>query len=89
MAIILLLFFQQRASNVSSLDSRRDLDEMLSSLGVAPVKDVLSSLSSITSLTPPQTASPDASLPHTDKSSLPVPGYVPLNFSHILMSKYM
>lgn len=64
----------QRASATSSLDSRRDLDEMLSSLGVAPVKDVLSSLSSMTSLTPPQTASPDASLPHTDKSSLPAHG---------------
>lgn len=64
----------QRASVTSSLDSRRDLDEMLSSLGVAPVKDVLSSLSSMTSLTPPQTASPDASLPHTDKSSLPLHG---------------
>ncbi|XP_034829990.1 cytoplasmic dynein 1 intermediate chain-like isoform X10 [Maniola hyperantus] len=64
----------QRASTASSLDSRRDLDEMLSSLGVAPVKDVLSSLSSMTSLTPPQTASPDASLPHTDKSSLPPHG---------------
>ncbi|XP_013164789.1 PREDICTED: cytoplasmic dynein 1 intermediate chain isoform X1 [Papilio xuthus] len=64
----------QRASVASSLDSRRDLDEMLSSLGVAPVKDVLSSLSSMTSLTPPQTASPDASLPHTDKSSLPAQG---------------
>ncbi|KAJ8733568.1 hypothetical protein PYW08_001866 [Mythimna loreyi] len=64
----------QRASAASSLDSRRDLDEMLSSLGVAPVKDVLSSLSSMTSLTPPQTASPDASLPHTDKSSLPAHG---------------
>ncbi|CAB3237932.1 unnamed protein product [Arctia plantaginis] len=64
----------QRASVASSLDSRRDLDEMLSSLGMAPVKDVLSSLSSMTSLTPPQTASPDASLPHTDKSSLPSQG---------------
>ncbi|XP_059052947.1 cytoplasmic dynein 1 intermediate chain isoform X10 [Achroia grisella] len=64
----------QRATTASSLDSRRDLDEMLSSLGVAPVKDVLSSLSSMTSLTPPQTASPDVSLPHTDKSSLPVHG---------------
>ncbi|RVE47417.1 hypothetical protein evm_007927 [Chilo suppressalis] len=64
----------QRASAASSLDNRRDLDEMLSSLGVAPVKDVLSSLSSMTSLTPPQTASPDASLPHTDKSSLPSQG---------------
>lgn len=30
-------------------DSRRDLDEMLSSLGVAPVSEVLSSLSSVTS----------------------------------------
>ncbi|GBP09590.1 Cytoplasmic dynein 1 intermediate chain [Eumeta japonica] len=59
----------QRAVNTSSLDSRRDIDEMLSSLGVAPVKDVLSSFSSMTSLTPPQTASPDVSLPHTDKSS--------------------
>ncbi|XP_049694692.1 cytoplasmic dynein 1 intermediate chain isoform X11 [Helicoverpa armigera] len=64
----------QRASAASSLDSRRDLDEMLSSLGVAPVKDVLTSLSSMSSLTPPQTASPDASLPHTDKSSLPPHG---------------
>ncbi|XP_068631355.1 cytoplasmic dynein 1 intermediate chain-like [Battus philenor] len=64
----------QRASVASSLDSRRDLDEMLSSLGVAPVKDVLSSLSSMTSLTPPQTASPDASLPHSDKSSIPSQG---------------
>ncbi|XP_014362828.2 cytoplasmic dynein 1 intermediate chain isoform X2 [Papilio machaon] len=64
----------QRASVASSMDSRRDLDEMLSSLGVAPVKDVLSSLSSMTSLSPPQTASPDASLPHTDKSSLPAQG---------------
>uniref|UniRef100_A0A1E1WB06 Uncharacterized protein n=1 Tax=Pectinophora gossypiella TaxID=13191 RepID=A0A1E1WB06_PECGO len=64
----------QRASTASSIDSRRDLDEMLSSLGVAPVKDVLSSLSSMTSLTPPQTASPDVSLPHTDKSSLPLQG---------------
>ncbi|XP_004931218.1 cytoplasmic dynein 1 intermediate chain isoform X19 [Bombyx mandarina] len=64
----------QRASATSSLDSRRDIDEMLSSLGVAPVKDVLSSLSSMTSLSPPQTASPDASLPHTDKASLQLQG---------------
>ncbi|KAL4707628.1 hypothetical protein ACJJTC_014733, partial [Scirpophaga incertulas] len=64
----------QRASAASSLDRGRDLDEMLSSLGVAPVKDVLSSLSSMTSLTPPQTASPDASLPHSDKNSLPAQG---------------
>ncbi|XP_073942578.1 cytoplasmic dynein 1 intermediate chain short wing isoform X14 [Choristoneura fumiferana] len=60
-----------RASTTSSLDSRRDLDEMLSSLGVAPVKDVLSSLSSMQSLSPPQTASPDASLPHADRSAPP------------------
>ncbi|OWR55707.1 Cytoplasmic dynein 1 intermediate chain, partial [Danaus plexippus plexippus] len=62
---------QARASTASSADSRRDLDEMLSSLGVAPVRDVLSSLSSLASLTPPQTASPDASLPHADRASLP------------------
>lgn len=63
-----------RASAASSLDSRRDLDEMLSSLGVAPVKDVLSSLSSMNSQTPPPTASPDVSLIHSDKTSLPVLG---------------
>lgn len=54
----------QRASTASSIDSRRDLDEMLSSLGVAPVRDVLSSLSS---MSPPQTVSPDVSLQSTDK----------------------
>ncbi|VVC93589.1 unnamed protein product [Leptidea sinapis] len=64
----------QRASTAPGHDVRKELDEILSSLGVAPVKDVLSSLSSMTSLTPPQTASPDASLPHTDKSSLPPHG---------------
>lgn len=42
----------------------RDLDEMLSSLGVAPVSEVLSSLSSVNSATPDQSANhtPDASL---------------------------
>ncbi|XP_053603437.1 cytoplasmic dynein 1 intermediate chain isoform X4 [Plodia interpunctella] len=64
----------QRAATTSTLDSRRDLDEMLSSLGVAPVRDVLSSLSSMTSLTPPRTASPDVSMPHMDKASLPAQG---------------
>ncbi|CAD7089868.1 unnamed protein product [Hermetia illucens] len=33
-------------------DQRKDLDEMLSSLGVAPVSEVLSSLSSVNSVTP-------------------------------------
>ncbi|XP_017886807.1 cytoplasmic dynein 1 intermediate chain-like isoform X14 [Ceratina calcarata] len=45
-------------------DHRKELDTMLSSLGLAPVSDVLSSLSSINSLTPEQSANatPDASL---------------------------
>ncbi|XP_076663389.1 cytoplasmic dynein 1 intermediate chain short wing isoform X11 [Andrena cerasifolii] len=45
-------------------DHRKELDAMLSSLGVAPVSDVLSSLSSMNSLTPEQSANatPDASL---------------------------
>ncbi|XP_076630306.1 cytoplasmic dynein 1 intermediate chain short wing isoform X25 [Colletes latitarsis] len=45
-------------------DQRKELDAMLSSLGVAPVSDVLSSLSSMNSLTPEQSANatPDASL---------------------------
>ncbi|XP_011351103.1 cytoplasmic dynein 1 intermediate chain isoform X5 [Ooceraea biroi] len=45
-------------------DQRKELDAMLSSLGVAPVSDVLSSLSSMSSLTPEQSANatPDASL---------------------------
>nr|XP_031837711.1 cytoplasmic dynein 1 intermediate chain-like isoform X14 [Nomia melanderi] len=45
-------------------DHRKELDAMLSSLGVAPVSDVLSSLSSLNSLTPEQSANatPDASL---------------------------
>lgn len=45
-------------------DSRRDLDEMLSSLGVAPVSEVLSSLSSVNSMTSDNSANatPDGSL---------------------------
>ncbi|XP_037936947.1 cytoplasmic dynein 1 intermediate chain isoform X10 [Teleopsis dalmanni] len=45
-------------------DQRKDLDEMLSSLGVAPVSEVLSSLSSVTSITSDNsnTQTPDASL---------------------------
>lgn len=47
----------------------RDLDEMLSSLGVAPVSEVLSSLSSVNS------AASDHSATHTpDASLLPVNG---------------
>uniref|UniRef100_A0A6M2DIL6 Putative cytoplasmic dynein intermediate chain n=1 Tax=Xenopsylla cheopis TaxID=163159 RepID=A0A6M2DIL6_XENCH len=45
-------------------DNRRDIDEMLSSLGVAPVSDVLSSISSVNSLTPEQ------SMNHTPENSL-------------------
>jgi len=33
-----------------SMDQKKELDDMLSSLGVAPVSDVLSSLSSLSSL---------------------------------------
>lgn len=49
---------------------RKQLDEMLSSLGVAPVSDVLSSISSVNSLTsdPSVNHTPDASL---QPSSLP------------------
>ncbi|XP_014616169.1 PREDICTED: cytoplasmic dynein 1 intermediate chain-like isoform X8 [Polistes canadensis] len=45
-------------------DHRKEIDAMLSSLGMAPVSDVLSSLSSMNSLTPEQSANatPDASL---------------------------
>lgn len=45
----------------------RDLDEMLSSLGVAPVSEVLSSLSSVNSMTSDNsnTQTPDASLQAT------------------------
>jgi len=47
--------------------SSRDLDEMLSSLGVAPVSEVLSSLSSVNSMTSDNsnTQTPDASLQAT------------------------
>ncbi|XP_055713956.1 cytoplasmic dynein 1 intermediate chain isoform X8 [Phlebotomus papatasi] len=45
-------------------DNRRDLDEMLSSLGVAPVSEVLSSLSSVNS------AASDTSATHTPDGSL-------------------
>ncbi|XP_076244246.1 cytoplasmic dynein 1 intermediate chain short wing isoform X12 [Calliopsis andreniformis] len=52
-------------------DHRKELDAMLSSLGVAPVSDVLSSLSSMNSLTPEQStnATPDASLQPSSISS--------------------
>lgn len=45
-------------------DQRKDLDEMLSSLGVAPVSEVLSSLSSVNSVTSDNSnnITPDASL---------------------------
>lgn len=48
----------------SEKDQRKELDQMLSSLGVAPVSDVLSSLSSLSSLTPEQSANgtPESSL---------------------------
>ncbi|XP_034118942.1 cytoplasmic dynein 1 intermediate chain isoform X21 [Drosophila sulfurigaster albostrigata] len=48
-------------------DQRKDLDEMLSSLGVAPVSEVLSSLSSANSLTSDNsnTQTPDVSLQAT------------------------
>ncbi|XP_046436681.1 cytoplasmic dynein 1 intermediate chain isoform X11 [Neodiprion pinetum] len=58
-------------------DHRKDLDAMLSSLGVAPVSDVLSSLSSMNSLTPEQSANatPDASLqPSSINSVQSIPG---------------
>ncbi|XP_055682542.1 cytoplasmic dynein 1 intermediate chain isoform X1 [Lutzomyia longipalpis] len=45
-------------------DNRKDLDEMLSSLGVAPVSEVLSSLSSVNS------AASDTSATHTPDGSL-------------------
>ncbi|KAL0100300.1 hypothetical protein PUN28_019576 [Cardiocondyla obscurior] len=52
-----------RASGADK-DQRKEIDAMLSSLGVAPVSDVLSSLTSASSLTPEQSANatPDASL---------------------------
>lgn len=50
--------------NISSMKIFRDLDEMLSSLGVAPVSEVLSSLSSMNSVASDASgnATPDASL---------------------------
>ncbi|XP_045470746.1 cytoplasmic dynein 1 intermediate chain isoform X5 [Harmonia axyridis] len=53
---------------------RKELDEMLSSLGVAPLSDVLSSISSANSLTPEQSRNhtPDASLqPNSLTNSVP------------------
>ena len=55
-------------------DHIREVDEMLSSLGVAPVSDVLSSLSSNASIPPEQDASqgtPPASLAMAPSSSTP------------------
>ncbi|XP_031358112.1 cytoplasmic dynein 1 intermediate chain isoform X6 [Photinus pyralis] len=49
---------------------QKELDEMLSSLGVAPVSDILSSLSSANSLTP------DNSINHTPDTSLQTNGLV-------------
>lgn len=56
-------------------DQRRELDEMLSSLGVAPVSDVLSSLSSVTSVGTPENsnnATPDTSLQLNNVFTSPV-----------------
>lgn len=38
------------AQGAGSMDQKKELDDMLSSLGVAPVSDVLSSLSSLSSI---------------------------------------
>jgi dynein intermediate chain len=45
-------------------DQQKELDQILTSLGVAPVSDVLSSLSSLSSLTPEHSANatPESSL---------------------------
>lgn len=53
-----------RGGNAISGENRRDLDEMLSSLGVAPVSEVLSSLSSVggTPDTDSANQTPDGSL---------------------------
>ena len=53
-----------RGGTAATGENRRDLDEMLSSLGVAPVSEVLSSLSSVNSATPDNSANqtPDGSL---------------------------
>ncbi|XP_065156920.1 cytoplasmic dynein 1 intermediate chain isoform X21 [Atheta coriaria] len=55
---------EEATTRMGGTSDRRDLDEMLSSLGVAPVSDVLSSLSTVNSLTP------DQSINHTPDSSL-------------------
>ncbi|XP_019893428.1 cytoplasmic dynein 1 intermediate chain isoform X14 [Musca domestica] len=62
-------------------DQRKDLDEMLSSLGVAPVSEVLTSLSSVNSLNSDNsnTQTPDASL-QTNMNG-PSAGKKPLNLS--------
>ncbi|XP_036319345.1 cytoplasmic dynein 1 intermediate chain isoform X3 [Rhagoletis pomonella] len=63
-------------------DQRKDLDEMLSSLGVAPVSEVLSSLSSVNSLTSDNsnTQTPDASL-QANMNGVGGPKKQPLNLS--------
>ncbi|XP_067642053.1 cytoplasmic dynein 1 intermediate chain isoform X8 [Eurosta solidaginis] len=63
-------------------DQRKDLDEMLSSLGVAPVSEVLSSLSSVNSLTSDNsnTQTPDASL-QANTNGIAVVKKQPLNLS--------
>ncbi|XP_018905592.1 cytoplasmic dynein 1 intermediate chain isoform X2 [Bemisia tabaci] len=53
---------EEAAQRTMHPDKVQDLDEMLSSLGVAPVSDVLSSLSSISPKTTDQNSTPDASL---------------------------
>lgn len=54
----------QRANSGTDRNNRRQIDEMLSALGVAPVSDVLSSLSSMNSLPS------DTSINHTPDTSL-------------------
>ncbi|XP_034124499.1 cytoplasmic dynein 1 intermediate chain isoform X2 [Drosophila guanche] len=64
-------------------DQRKDLDEMLSSLGVAPVSEVLSSLSSVNSMTSENsnTQTPDASLQATVNGQTGGKKQQPLNLS--------
>ncbi|XP_022225391.2 cytoplasmic dynein 1 intermediate chain isoform X19 [Drosophila obscura] len=64
-------------------DQRKDLDEMLSSLGVAPVSEVLSSLSSVNSMTSENsnTQTPDASLQATVNGQNGGKKQQPLNLS--------
>lgn len=60
--------------NVIERDHIKEVDEMLSSLGVAPVSDVLSSLSSNSSLPPEtdtSTATPPSSLATAPSSITP------------------